>query len=91
MESDFEFEYQMSLRLLNKLLANMSLDKQENREKLEKLHNQLKWSTFTGLQQLLLKGFTSMSTTDLTLHLLCQLTPVSRVPVVDTSRAIGIM
>uniref|UniRef100_A0AAX7SII5 Furry homolog a (Drosophila) n=1 Tax=Astatotilapia calliptera TaxID=8154 RepID=A0AAX7SII5_ASTCA len=89
MESDFEFEYQMSLRLLNKLLANMSLDKQENREKLEKLHNQLKWSTFTGLQQLLLKGFTSMSTTDLTLHLLCQLTPVSRVPVVDTSQAIG--
>ncbi|KAM9318138.1 protein furry homolog isoform 2-T2 [Pholidichthys leucotaenia] len=89
MESDFEFEYQMSLRLLNKLLVNMSLDKQENREKLEKLHSQLKWSSFTGLQQLLLKGFTSVSTTDLTLQLFCQLTPVSRVPVVDTSQAIG--
>ncbi|XP_032401098.1 protein furry homolog isoform X4 [Xiphophorus hellerii] len=89
MESDFEFEYQMSLRLLNKLLTNMSLDKQENREKLEKLQSQLKWSSFTGLQQLLLKGFTSTSTTDLTLQLFCQLTPVSRVPVVDTSQAIG--
>ncbi|XP_065816833.1 protein furry homolog isoform X1 [Labrus bergylta] len=89
MESDFEFEYQMSLRLLNKLLGHMSLDKQENREKLEKLQNQLKWSSFTGLQQLLLKGFTSVSTTDLTLQLFCQLTPVSRVPVVDTSQAIG--
>ncbi|XP_051813664.1 protein furry homolog isoform X3 [Acanthochromis polyacanthus] len=89
MESDFEFEYQMSLRLLNKLLANMSLDKQENREKLEKLQSQLRWSSFTGLQQLLLKGFTSVSTTDLTLQLFCQLTPVSRVPVVDTSQAIG--
>ncbi|XP_041849768.1 protein furry homolog isoform X2 [Melanotaenia boesemani] len=89
MESDFEFEYQMSLRLLNKLLANMSLDKQENREKLEKLQSQLKWSSFNGLQQLLLKGFTSMSTTDFTLQLFCQLTPVSRVPVVDTSQAIG--
>ncbi|XP_061575672.1 protein furry homolog isoform X2 [Cololabis saira] len=89
MESDFEFEYQMSLRLLNKLLDNMSLDKQENRERLEKLQNQLKWSSFTGLQQLLLKGFTSLSTTDLTLQLFCQLTPVSRVPVVDTSQAIG--
>uniref|UniRef100_A0A3B5AB99 Protein furry homolog n=1 Tax=Stegastes partitus TaxID=144197 RepID=A0A3B5AB99_9TELE len=89
MESDFEFEYQMSLRLLNKLLANMSLDKQENREKLEKLQSQLQWSSFTGLQQLLLKGFTSVSTTDLTLQLFCQLTPVSRVPVVDTSQAIG--
>lgn len=89
MESDFEFEYQMSLRLLNKLLAHVSLDKQENREKLEKLQSQLKWSSFTGLQQLLLKGFTSLSTTDLTLQLFCQLTPVSRVPVVDTSQAIG--
>lgn len=89
MESDFEFEYQMSLRLLNKLLANMSLDKQENREKLEKLQSQLKWSSFTGLQQLLLKGFTSVSTTDITLQLFSQLTPVSRVPVVDTSQSIG--
>lgn len=91
MESDFEFEYQMSLRLLNKLLGHMTLDKAENREKLEKLQNQLKWSSFTGLQQLLLKGFTSMSTTDLTLQLLCQLTPVSRVPVVDTSQVIGML
>ncbi|KAM3874720.1 protein furry homolog [Diretmus argenteus] len=89
MESDFEFEYQMSLRLLNKLLGHVSLDKQESREKLEKLQSQLNWSSFTGLQQLLLKGFTSVSTTDLTLQLFCQLTPVSRVPVVDTSQAIG--
>ncbi|KAM7399056.1 hypothetical protein PAMP_018349 [Pampus punctatissimus] len=89
MESDFEFEYQMSLRLLNKLLSHLSLDKQENREKLEKLQSQLKWSSFSGLQQLLLKGFTSVSTTDLTLQLFWQLTPVSRVPVVDTSQAIG--
>lgn len=90
MESDFEFEYQMSLRLLNKLLGHLSLDKADNREKLEKLQSQLKWSSFTGLQQLLLKGFTSVSTTDLTLQIFCQLTPVSRVPVVDTSQAIGI-
>uniref|UniRef100_A0A8C7DL92 FRY microtubule binding protein n=1 Tax=Oncorhynchus kisutch TaxID=8019 RepID=A0A8C7DL92_ONCKI len=89
MESDFEFEYQMSLRLLLKLLAHVALDKQENRERLEKLQGQLRWSGFAGLQQLLLKGFTSTSTTDLTLHIFCQLTPVSRVPVVDTSQAIG--
>lgn len=91
MESDFEFEYQMSLRLLNQLLGHMTLDKAENREKLEKLQNQLKWSSFPGLQQLLLKGFTSLSTIDLTLQLLCQLTPVSRVPVVDTSQVIGML
>nr|XP_015197348.1 PREDICTED: protein furry homolog isoform X5 [Lepisosteus oculatus] len=89
MESDFEFEYQMALRLLNKLLVHLPLDKAENREKLEKLLAQLKWANFSGLQQLLLKGFTSLSTTDLTLQLLSQLTPISRVPVVDTSQAIG--
>ncbi|KAF3825896.1 hypothetical protein GH733_006723 [Mirounga leonina] len=89
MESDFEFEYLMALRLLNRLLAHMPLDKAENREKLEKLQAQLKWSDFSGLQQLLLKGFTSLTTTDLTLQLFSLLTPVSKVSMVDSSQAIG--
>uniref|UniRef100_A0A3B4BUU4 Furry homolog a (Drosophila) n=1 Tax=Pygocentrus nattereri TaxID=42514 RepID=A0A3B4BUU4_PYGNA len=78
MESDFEFEYQMSLRLLGKLFTHVSLDKQENKEKLEKIQSQLRWSGFSGLQQLLLKGFTSAGTTELTLQLFSQLTPISR-------------
>uniref|UniRef100_A0A8D0H4U3 FRY microtubule binding protein n=1 Tax=Sphenodon punctatus TaxID=8508 RepID=A0A8D0H4U3_SPHPU len=89
MESDFEFEYLMALRLLNKLLAHLPLDKVENREKLEKLQGQLKWADFSGLQQLLLKGFTSLTTTELTLQLFSLLTPVSRVSMVDSSQAIG--
>ncbi|XP_030236984.1 protein furry homolog isoform X2 [Gadus morhua] len=89
MESDFEFEYQMSLRLLSKLLAQVCLEQPESREKLEKMQEQLRWSSFRGLQQLLLKGFTSPSTTELTLHIFCQLTPVCRVPVVDASQTIG--
>uniref|UniRef100_A0A3B3T569 FRY microtubule binding protein n=1 Tax=Paramormyrops kingsleyae TaxID=1676925 RepID=A0A3B3T569_9TELE len=89
MESDFEFEYQMALRLVHKLLARVPLDRPENRDRLEKLQAQLRWSGFPGLQQLLVKGFTSSATADVTLQLFCQLTPVSRVPVVDTSQAIG--
>uniref|UniRef100_A0A3Q2E5R6 Furry homolog b (Drosophila) n=1 Tax=Cyprinodon variegatus TaxID=28743 RepID=A0A3Q2E5R6_CYPVA len=89
MESDFEFEYQMSLRLVHKLLSKVPLDRAENRERLEKLQAQLRWSGFSGIQQLLLKGFTSQTTFDLTLQLFCQLTPVSRVPVVDSSQSIG--
>uniref|UniRef100_A0A7N9AR69 Furry homolog b (Drosophila) n=1 Tax=Mastacembelus armatus TaxID=205130 RepID=A0A7N9AR69_9TELE len=89
MESDFEFEYQMSLRLIHKLLSKVPLDRVENRERLEKLQAQLRWSGFSGIQQLLLKGFTSQATSDLTLQLFCQLTPVSRVPVVDSSQSIG--
>lgn len=90
MESDFEFEYLMALRLLNKLLVHLPLDKVENRDKLEKLQGQLKWTDFSGLQQLLLKGFTSLTTTELTLQLFSLLTPVSRVSMVDSSQAIGI-
>ncbi|XP_047676848.1 protein furry homolog isoform X4 [Tachysurus fulvidraco] len=89
MESDFEFEYQMALQLLGKLLGHVSLEKQEYREKLEKIQSQLRWIGFSGLQQLLLKGFTSASTTELTLQLFSQLTPISRLPVVDTSQSIG--
>ncbi|XP_060764207.1 protein furry homolog isoform X2 [Neoarius graeffei] len=89
MESDFEFEYQMALRLVHKLLARVPLEQPENRERLDKLQAQLRWSGFSGLQQLLLKGFTSPATSDLTLQLFCQLTPVSRVPVVDISQSIG--
>ncbi|XP_046716491.1 protein furry homolog isoform X5 [Silurus meridionalis] len=89
MESDFEFEYQMALRLVHKLLARVPLEQPENRERLDKLQAQLRWSGFSGLQQLLLKGFTSPATNDLTLQLFCQLTPVSRVPVVDISQSIG--
>lgn len=89
MESDFEFEYQMSLRLLGKLLSHISLEKQEYKEKLEKIQVQLKWKEFSGIQQLLLKGFTSANTTELTLELFSQLTPVSRLPVVDTSQVVG--
>lgn len=91
MESDFEFEYQMALRLLGKLLAHISVEKQEYLEKLEKIQSQLKWMGFSGLQQFLLKGFTSTSTTDLTLQLFSQLTPISRLPVVDTSQSIGVL
>ncbi|XP_007889474.1 protein furry homolog isoform X1 [Callorhinchus milii] len=89
MESDFEFEYQMAQRLLIKLLIHLPLDKTETREKLEKLQGQLKWTNFSGLQQLLLKGFTSLATTDLTLQLFSQLTAVSRIPVVDLTQVIG--
>lgn len=67
----------------------MPLDRAENRERLEKLQAQLSWSGFSGIQHLLLKGFTSQATSDLTLQLFCQLTPVSRVPVVDSSQSLG--
>lgn len=79
----------MSLEPKITLISQVPLDRAENRERLEKLQAQLRWSGFSGIQQLLLKGFTSQATSDLTLQLFCQLTPVSRVPVVDSSQSIG--
>ncbi|XP_066576040.1 protein furry homolog-like isoform X3 [Amia ocellicauda] len=89
LESDYEFEYLLALRLLNKLLSQLPLDKAESREKIEKVQSKLKWYNFPGLQQLFLKGFTSASTQELTIHLLSKLISISRHTLVDPSQVAG--
>uniref|UniRef100_A0A8C5MCH2 FRY like transcription coactivator n=1 Tax=Leptobrachium leishanense TaxID=445787 RepID=A0A8C5MCH2_9ANUR len=83
LESDYEYEYLLALKLLNKLLTHMPLDKSESREKIEKVQSKLKWNNFPGLQQLFLKGFTSASTQEMTVHLLSKLITVSKHTLVD--------
>uniref|UniRef100_A0A8B9MNI3 Furry homolog-like n=1 Tax=Accipiter nisus TaxID=211598 RepID=A0A8B9MNI3_9AVES len=89
LESDYEYEYLLALRLLNKLLIHLPLDKSESREKIEKVQNKLKWNNFPGLQQLFLKGFTSASTQEMTVHLLSKLITISRHALVDPSQLAG--
>ncbi|EMP25082.1 Protein furry like protein-like protein [Chelonia mydas] len=89
LESDYEYEYLLALRLLNKLLIHLSLDKSESREKIEKVQSKLKWNNFPGLQQLFLKGFTSVSTQEMTVHLLSKLITVSKHTLVDPSQLAG--
>ncbi|RMC14116.1 hypothetical protein DUI87_09205 [Hirundo rustica rustica] len=89
LESDYEYEYLLALKLLNKLLIHMPLDKSESREKIEKVQNKLKWNNFPGLQQLFLKGFTSASTQEMTVHLLSKLITISRHALVDPSQLAG--
>lgn len=88
LQVDTKNDYQLQLNQKT-LISQVPLDRAENRERLEKLQAQLNWTGFSGIQQLLLKGFTSPATSDLTLQLFCQLTPVSRVPVVDSSQSVG--
>ncbi|XP_075051504.1 protein furry homolog-like isoform X1 [Mixophyes fleayi] len=83
LESDYEYEYLLALKLLNKLLTHLPLDKSESREKIEKVQSKLKWNNFPGLQQLFLKGFTSVSTQEMTVHLLSKLIAVSKHTLVD--------
>ncbi|KAL8207425.1 UNVERIFIED_CONTAM: hypothetical protein K2H54_056317 [Gekko kuhli] len=89
LESDYEYEYLLALRLLNKLLVHLPLDKSESREKIEKMQSKLKWNNFPGLQQLFLKGFTSVSTQEMTVHLLSKLITVSKHTLVDPSQLTG--
>lgn len=89
LESDYEYEYLLALKLLNKLLIHLPLDKLESREKIEKVQNKLKWNNFPGLQQLFLKGFTSASTQEMTVHLLSKLITISRHALVDPSQLAG--
>ncbi|EPY80133.1 hypothetical protein CB1_000854010, partial [Camelus ferus] len=76
-------------RLLNKLLIHLPLDKSESREKIENVQSKLKWNNFPGLQQLFLKGFTSVSTQEMTVHLLSKLIAVSKHTLVDPSQLSG--
>uniref|UniRef100_A0A669EJ86 Furry homolog, like n=1 Tax=Oreochromis niloticus TaxID=8128 RepID=A0A669EJ86_ORENI len=89
LESDYEFEYLLALRLLNKLLSQLPLDRADSRERLETVQNKLKWYNFPGLLQLFLKGFTSAATQELTIHLLSKLISVSRQTLVDPSQVAG--
>ncbi|XP_028299982.1 protein furry homolog-like isoform X11 [Gouania willdenowi] len=89
LESDYEFEYLLALRLLNKLLGQLPLDRTDSRERLENVQAKLKWYNFPGLLQLFLKGFTSTSTQELTIHLLSRLISVSRHTLVDPSQVAG--
>ncbi|XP_077574079.1 protein furry homolog-like isoform X2 [Stigmatopora nigra] len=89
LESDYEFEYLLALRLLNKLLGHLPLDREDNRDHLERIQAKLKWYSFPGLLQLFLKGFTSTATQELTVQLLSKLISVSRHALVDPSQLAG--
>ncbi|CAJ0965016.1 unnamed protein product, partial [Ranitomeya imitator] len=89
LESDYEYEYLLALKLLNKLLTHMPLDKSESREKIETVQDKLKWNNFPGLQQLFLKGFTSVSTQEMTVHLLSKLITISKHTLVDPAMLAG--
>ncbi|XP_019752122.1 protein furry homolog-like isoform X1 [Hippocampus comes] len=89
LESDYEFEYLLALRLLNKLLGQLPLEREDNREHLERIQAKLKWYSFPGLLQLFLKGFTSTATQDLTIQLLSKLISVSRHALIDPSQLAG--
>ncbi|KAI1301913.1 Protein furry -like protein-like [Halotydeus destructor] len=87
LETDYEHEFLLAVRLLDRTLAKFSLDKTECQEKVEKILIMTKWANFPGLHTLLIKGCTSGATYEPTINLLHKLTLLLEVPIIDASDA----
>ena len=90
LESDYEGEFSLALRMLEKVLARMDLYADSTYSRLEGLLHKMQWENFPGVQQLILKGLTLDSTTDPTRQLLATLSPHSTRAVFDPSQYSGL-
>ena len=89
LESDYEHEFLLGLRLLERVLEKLPLDRPDVREKVEKLQVQLKWNNFPGAHSLLLKGCTNQNTYEATVTLLSNFTLLLDFSVVDPSQSLA--
>ncbi|XP_075160591.1 microtubule binding protein furry isoform X3 [Haematobia irritans] len=87
LESDYEHEFLLALRLLTRVLHRLPLDRPDARDKVEKLQQQLKWSSYPGVHALLLKGCTHTATYEPTITLLSQFAPLLNLPVCDPTQS----
>ncbi|XP_034102975.1 protein furry isoform X6 [Drosophila albomicans] len=87
LESDYEHEFMLALRLLTRVLHRLPLDRPDARDKVEKLQQQLKWTAYPGVHALLLKGCTHSATYEPTITLLSQFAPLLSLPVCDPTQS----
>jgi hypothetical protein len=62
LESDFEYEYLLALRLLEKIMDRLFLERLECRDKVDRVQSQLQWNNFSGIVSLILKGCSNTNT-----------------------------
>ncbi|XP_044014462.1 protein furry isoform X2 [Aphidius gifuensis] len=86
LESDYEHEFLLALRLLGRVLHRLPLDRPDARDKVEKLQQQLGWNSFPGVHALLLKGCTSPNTYEQVVVLLSQFTPLLDLSFIDPTQ-----
>ena len=93
LQSDYEHEFLLGLRLLDRVLSKLPLDRPDAREKVEKILTGLKWdpstNPFPGLHSLLLKGCTNPNTYEPSIALISRLTGQLDFPVVDPTHNQG--
>ena len=90
LESDYEGEFSLAVRLFQKVLLHMDLFADSTYCRLEALLHKMKWENFPGVLKLLLKGLTLESTTDCTRDLLAVLSPHSTRAVFDPTQHTGL-
>lgn len=89
LESDYEHEFLLALRLLSRVLHRLPLDRPDARDKVDKLQQQLRWSNFPGVHALLLKGCTHPNIYESVVPLLSQFTVLLDLVVVDPSQSLA--
>lgn len=87
LETDYEHEFLLALKLLLKVLPLMPLNQSECIGRIEKNLIQMKWDNFPGVHALVLKGCTSASTYDTSIAVLNQLIPILDNPIIDNSES----
>ncbi|EDV24409.1 uncharacterized protein TRIADDRAFT_56185 [Trichoplax adhaerens] len=90
LESDYEHEFLVSLRIINKLFKSLRFCKVQFYANLEIILNQMEWTNYPGLHALLLKGLTIPSIVTSTLQLLCWLIPDNDYRIIDPSQRIAL-
>ncbi|XP_012945432.1 protein furry homolog isoform X2 [Aplysia californica] len=89
LESDYEYEFSLAVKLLDKILCHLQPERPECRDKLDKILNQIKWPNFPGVYILLLKGCTSPMASESTWALLSKIILCVNSPVIDPSTSWG--
>ncbi|XP_057665202.1 protein furry isoform X1 [Diorhabda carinulata] len=89
LESDYEHEFLLAVRLLASVMHRLPLDRPDARDKVEKLQSQLRWNSFPGVHALLLKGCTHQNIYEPVTALLSHFTPLLNFVVVDPSQSIA--
>ena len=55
LESDYDNEFVMAMRLMEKVMDRFDLNRTDNEEKMDQMISKMNWANFPGVQALLLK------------------------------------
>ncbi|CAG0921746.1 unnamed protein product [Notodromas monacha] len=89
LESDYEHEFLLALRLIDKVSERFDLEKPECRDRVDRLIRQMRWPSFPGVHSLLLKGLTNPSTYEQSLRMISQMTTALDLHVIDPSQTVA--